>query len=151
MGVFPEQRVSIITLGVADRAEATRFYEEVLGFRAFMRDGITMFDVGGFAFGLWERNKLQQDIGCMGNSTPKGACPNFALAYNARSIEEVDEIFGRLRAEDVDVMKEPHKADWGGYSGYFVDRDGYAWEVAYNPFWKLKEDGRLELPAGENV
>ncbi len=151
MGVFPEQRVSIITLGVSDRAESTRFYEEVLGFKAFMRDEITMFDLGGFAFGLWERKKLQHDIGCMGNSTPQGACPNFALAYNARSIAEVDLIFGRLHAEGVDIMKEPHKADWGGYSGYFVDRDGHAWEVAFNPYWKFKEDGRLELPAGESV
>ena len=148
MGAFPEQRMSIITLGVADRAAATHFYEEIMGFTPFMRDEITVFDLGGFAFGLWERKKLQNDIGCMGNTTPKGACPSFALAYNARSTEEVDLIFNRLRAEDVEIMKEPHKAEWGGYSGYFVDRDGYAWEVAFNPFWKFQEDGRLQLPAG---
>lgn len=151
MGVFPEQRVSIMTLGVADRAASTRFYETVFGIKPFMREEITMFDLGGLAFGLWEREKLHRDIGCMGNTTPKGACPNFAMAYNARSIEEVDLIFAKLQAEDVEVMKEPHKADWGGYSGYFVDLDGCAWEVAYNPYWKITADGRLDLPKGENV
>ena len=23
--------------------------------------------------------------------------------------------------------------DWGGYSGYFADPDGFRWEIAYNP------------------
>jgi uncharacterized protein len=23
--------------------------------------------------------------------------------------------------------------EWGGYSGYFADPDGFRWEVAYNP------------------
>jgi catechol 2,3-dioxygenase-like lactoylglutathione lyase family enzyme len=28
------------------------------------------------------------------------------------------------------------ETDWGGYSGYFQDPDGYLWEVAWNPhFW----------------
>ena len=151
MGVFPEQRMSIITLGVASLEEATAFYSDILGFKAFMRDGITMFDTGGFVLGLWDVNKLRKDIGVMGNTCPQGACPNFALAYNARSIEEVDQIFDALRAEDVEISVEPHKAFWGGYSGYFLDRDGYAWEVAYNPFWGFEDDGRLKLPAGEKA
>lgn len=149
MTAFPEQRISIVTLGVADRAAATRFYEDVMGFTPFMRDEITFFDMGGMVFGLWDRKKLHADIGCMGNTCPPGACPNFAMAYNARSETEVDTIFDRLRAEDVQIMKEPHKADWGGYSGYFVDRDGYAWEVAFNPFWPMDEAGRIKPPAGE--
>lgn len=151
MGVFPEQRMSIITLGVASLEEATSFYTDILGLTPFMRDEITMFDMGGFVLGLWDLNKLHKDIGVMGNTCPKGACPNFALAYNARSEAEVNEIFDRLRAEDVDISVEPHKAFWGGYSGYFIDRDGYAWEVAYNPFWGFEADGRLKLPAGEQA
>lgn len=151
MGAFPEQRMSIITLGVADRAAATDFYVDILGFKPFMRENITMIDTGGFVLGLWEIAKLRKDIGVMGNTCPQGACPNFALAYNARSEAEVDEIFNRLRAEDVAISVEPHKSFWGGYSGYFLDRDGYAWEVAYNPFWGFEDDGRLKLPAGEDA
>lgn len=147
--VFPEQRMSIVTLGVTDLAESKQFYEHTIGLKPFMTDGITMFDMGGFVLGLWERDKLHKDIGIMGNTCPKGACPNFAMAYNARSREEVDEIFSRLGAGGVDVPTEPHEADWGGYSGYFTDPDGNAWEVAFNPYWPVKDDGRLELPVGE--
>ncbi|MEO9969287.1 MAG: VOC family protein [Hyphomonadaceae bacterium] len=149
MGAFPEQRMSIITLGVSDLEEATTFYRDILGLKPFMRGEMTAFDMGGFALGLWDINKLHKDVAVMGNTCPKGACPNFALAYNARTEAEVDLIFDRLRAEDVEITVEPHKAFWGGYSGYFLDRDGYAWEVAYNPHWGFQEDGRLQLPATE--
>ena len=33
---------------------------------------------------------------------------------------------------------------WGGYSGYFADLDGHAWEVAFNPSLSIGADG---LPA----
>ena len=82
MQAFPEQRMSIITLGVADRKAATRFYEDVLGFKPFMRNEITFFNLNGFVFGLWELEKIRADIGVMGNTCPQGACPNFAMAYN---------------------------------------------------------------------
>ena len=32
------------------------------------------------------------------------------------------------------------------FSGYFGDPDGYPWEVAFNPFFKLREDGRIRIP-----
>jgi uncharacterized glyoxalase superfamily protein PhnB len=31
------------------------------------------------------------------------------------------------------VVKLGHHTDWGGYSGYFTDPDGFVWEVAHNP------------------
>ena len=151
MAAFPEQRVSIVTLGVADRAAATQFYENILGLKPFMKKEITFFNLNGLVFGLWEREKLQDDIGCLGNTSPPGACPNFALAYNARSVEEVDVIFDRLRGYGVQIMKDPHKADWGGYSGYFIDRDGYAWEVAFNPYWEIDDAGHVNIPTGEKA
>ena len=84
MAAFPQQRVSIITLGVTDREASTRFYSDVLGFTPFMRDEITMFDMGGMVLGLWERGKLQADVGLMGNTCPPGACPNFALVLKTQ-------------------------------------------------------------------
>ena len=106
MAVFPESRLSIITLGVQDRAAMTAFYRDVIGLKLFMDEGMTLFDMGGMALGLWERDKLAEDAGFDG----AGACSGFkgvALAYNARSIEEVDAIFGRLEAAGVEVLDTP--------------------------------------------
>ena len=33
----------------------------------------------------------------------------------------------------------------GGYSGYFADPDGHLWEVAWNPFWTVDEEGNVRL------
>jgi uncharacterized protein len=30
-------------------------------------------------------------------------------------------------------VHDAQQRDWGGYSGYFVDPDGFRWEVAFNP------------------
>ncbi|MEM9669743.1 MAG: VOC family protein [Pseudomonadota bacterium] len=146
MSAFPEQRFSIITLGVTSVEASRAFYEGILGFKPFMTDKIVMYNLGSIAFGLWERGKLHEDIGLMGNTCPPGICPNFAIAYNTRSEAEVDAIFERLKAAEVEITKPPHKADWGGYSGYFLDPDNNAWEAVYNPFWKLTEKGAPQMP-----
>ena len=36
---------------------------------------------------------------------------------------------------------------WGGYSGYFADPDGHAWEVAWNPAWTIEPDGSVRFGA----
>ena len=147
MTVFPEHRLSIITLGVRDRAAMTAFYEDVIGFKNVGPEGMAMFDMGGFILGLWEADKLAKDAGQ--EPRPADGFRNIALAYNARSIEEVDGIFARLKDAGVHITTPPHKAFWGGYSGYFADPEGNAWEVAYNPFWTFDEAGRVVLPTGE--
>lgn len=150
MAVFPDSRMSILTLGVSDRAAMTAFYRDVIGLKLFMEEGMTLFDMGGTALGLWEAGKLAEDAGMMpGEPTPAGIFKGLALAYNARSREEVDAIFERLEAAEVAITKAPHEAFWGGYSGYFADPEGNAWEVAYNPYADLDEAGRLVLPAKE--
>ena len=149
MGAFPDKRLSIITLGVRDRAAMTQFYETVLGFRNVGPEGMTMFDMGGFVLGLWEEDKLAKDAGVANNRS--GDFKGVALAYNARSVEEVDAIFASLTAAGVSITTAPHKAFWGGYSGYFSDPEGNAWEVAHNPFWTLDEAGRVVLPSTEDV
>ncbi|MEM1147603.1 MAG: VOC family protein [Pseudomonadota bacterium] len=149
MAAFPEHRLSIITLGVRDRAAMTAFYETVIGFKNIGPDGMAMFDMGGFVLGLWEADKLAKDAGQA--AKPTEGFRNIALAYNARSIDEVDEIFDRLKQAGVDITTAPHKAFWGGYSGYFADPEGNAWEVAFNPFWTFDEAGRVVLPSGETA
>lgn len=149
MSAFPESRLSIITLGVRDRAAMTAFYEDVIGFKNVGPEGMAMFDMGGFVLGLWEADKLADDAGQA--ARPAEGFRNAALAYNARSIEEVDEIFTKLEKAGVEITTAQHKSFWGGYSGYFADPEGNAWEVAFNPFWTFDEAGRVVLPTGETA
>lgn len=149
MTAFPEQRLSIITLGVKDRAAMTAFYEDVIGFKNVGPEAMTIFDMGGFVLGLWEADKLADDAGQI--ARPAEGFRNAALAYNARSIDEVDGIFAKLEKAGVTITKAPHKTFWGGYSGYFADPEGNAWEVAFNPFWTFDEAGRVVLPTGETA
>lgn len=146
MGALPQSRMSILTLGVRDRAAMTAFYDDVVGFRNVSPKGMTMYDMGGFVLGLWERDKLAGDAG-VENTGSVDDFRGVAMAYNARSREEVDEIFARLEAAGAHITKAPHESFWGGYSGYFADPEGNPWEVAHNPFWTLDEEGRVVLPS----
>jgi uncharacterized glyoxalase superfamily protein PhnB len=146
MAVLPEQRLSIITLGVKDLPAMIRFYTDVLGLEdRGMKGEIAFFNMGGVVLGLWDEKKLADDAGVANDR--KGEFKGFALAFNARSEAEVDTIFSRLAAAGVEVTKAPHKAPWGGYSGYFSDPEGNAWEVAFNPFWPIDEAGHVSVPA----
>lgn len=145
MSVLPESRFNIMTIAVADREMMTAFYTDTLGLTCFNTQGMTMFDMGGLVLGLWERDNFAEDAGRSVDAPSD--FPGFALAYNARSREEVDTIFGRLEKADVAVTRAPHDTFWGGYGGYFADPEGNPWEVAYNPHWPVLDDGRLGLPS----
>ena len=55
-------------------------------------------------------------------------------------------MMARAEAAGARILKPAAKTFWGGYDGYFADPDGHVWEVAFNPFWELDEDGRVRLP-----
>lgn len=140
-----EPRITLITLGVDDLPRAIAFYRDVVGWTpASDQDGVAFFDLGGFILALWPHKDLAADIGIDGDrqSTYEGV----ALAHNARSREEVDAIFRRLGERGATIVKPPLETDWGGYSGYFADPDDHHWEVAFNPFWPIREDGRIAFP-----
>lgn len=142
-----EQRISVITLGVKDIGLAKKFYEDVVGWQATESPGeIVFFDMGGVVFSLYADENLIKDFGGVetGGDAVHGG---FTLAHNARSKGEVDRIFERLAAKGAKIAKQPEEVFWGGYSGYFEDLDGHKWEVAYNPFWKIDDDGRIVMVA----
>jgi len=142
-----EQRLTMITLGVADLAQATEFYERVVGWKKRPGPpGIAFFDLGGLVFSLYPHGDLAADIGIAAEGA---AYKGFTLAHCARSEKEVDDIFTRLKRDGATIVKPPQRASWGGYSGYFADPDGHNWEVAYNPHWTIGKDGRvaMEKPA----
>ena len=139
-----EQRISIVTLGVKNLAVSRRFYVDGLGWKPVYEDKeIIFFQIGGMVFALFLRDKLAEDF--QANPAEFGRAP-MALAYNVRTKNEVDPLMRLAEAAGATVLKSARQATWGGYSGYFADLDGFAWEVAWNPNWRMTPDGGIHIP-----
>ena len=139
-----EQRISLITLGVADLRRSREFYER-LGWKRAMKsaDGIVFFQAGGMALALYPRGGLAADATV---SADGYGFPGITLAFNTRRREEVDTVLAEAEAAGAKVLKPAREASWGGYSGYFADPDGFPWEVTWNPGFEIAADGSLRLP-----
>ncbi len=137
-----EQRVSLITLGVADLGRARDFYQ-AMGWQAGTApaDDVVFFQAGGMVVALWDRSMLAEDSAVRDN----GAWGGVTLAHNVGSPEAVDTVIGEARAAGGVIGREPARTFWGGYSGVFIDPDGHPWEVAHNPGWSLHPDGTVSL------
>lgn len=139
------QRVTLITLGVADLAAARAFYAR-LGWQEHgqSQESVAFFQINAAVLGLFPLDELAKDQGRPDAILGKGAV---ALAQNFATEAEVDEAFATALSAGGIALKRPEKVFWGGYSGYWADPDGHVWEVAMNPFWPLNDDGSLTLPA----
>lgn len=141
MLVSVEQRLSLITLGVADTKRARTFYE-ALGWYGESPDGdVVFFQVGGMVVGLWGRDDLASDSAV----TDSGGWGGVTLALNVRSPDEVDTVLAQAQAAGATIGRDAATTFWGGYSGVFIDLDGHPWEVAHNPGWQITDDGRTLL------
>lgn len=136
-----EQRVSLVTLAVADLERARRFYEAGLGWTpAETADEVAFYQAGGVILGLF--SGLAEELPSPAGSPSPGT---IALAHNVRSRGEVDAVLAEAEAAGGTVLVAGTERVWGGYSGYFADPDGHPWEVAHNPFWPLAEDGSVVM------
>lgn len=131
-----EQRLSLVTLGVADLARSKEFYE-AMGWHGQDQGEVVFFQTGSMVVGLWDRDQLASDSAV----TDQGGWGGVTLAHNARSPEEVNSIIEEARAAGAVIGREPEATFWGGYSGVFLDPDGHPWEIAHNPFWEVTDDG----------
>ena len=138
-----EQRLSLVTLGVADLGRARRFYE-ALGWHsgAASDDDVVFFRAGGTVLALWGRAELAEDSGVEDG----GGWGGVTLAHNVRSPAEVDAVIAGAERAGATITRAPGPTFWGGYSGAFADPDGHPWEVAHNPHWDFAEDGSVVLP-----
>lgn len=139
-----EQRISLITLGVADLARSQAFYER-LGWKRSMREaeGVAFFQTGGMVLCLYPRKELAKDAGV---SAEGDGFRGIALAYNTRTRDDVNRVLAEAEAAGARIVKPAEEAFWGGYSGYFADLDGFLWEVAWNPSFPIAEDGSIQIP-----
>ena len=127
-----EPRISIITLGVKDLARSTAFYKDGLGLPIGKESSnqITFFETKGCWIALFPKEKLAEDAKVPNEGN---GFPGFTLAHNVKTKEEVDLIVNKAVLAGAVVTDPPHLRNWGGYSGYFKDLDGYLWEIAWSP------------------
>lgn len=130
-----EPHISLITLGVSDLARSTAFYRDGLGLPTHGEfEGVTFFSLRGTWLSLYPRADLAADAGATADGN---GFPGFALAHNVHSKAEVDALLAHVQRAGATITRPARDAEWGGYSGYFADPDGYLWEVAWNPHLDL--------------
>ena len=137
------QRVSLITLGVADLERAKAFYGALGWVVEEETPTVVFYDLGGMKLGFFGLGSLAEDQGRPDAALGTGA---MTLAQNFADRAAVDAAIALAEAAGATVLKRPEAVFWGGYSGYYADPDGHVWEVSHNPFWPLDEDGKI-LPA----
>lgn len=138
-----EQRLSLVTLGVADVGRAREFYER-LGWRGQEVEETVFFQAGTIGVVLWGRDKLARDSG-IEDASPDGF-GGIALAHNVRSPTQVDAIITAAVDAGATITRRPGQTFYGGYAGCFMDLDGHVWEVAHNPGFPLADDGAITIP-----
>ena len=137
------QRVTLITLGVADLERSKAFYG-ALGWVPTQDEGeVVFYQINGMVLGFFSLGPLAKDQGRPDAQLGTGA---MTLAQNFTTDAEVDAAHALALKAGATALKAPEKVFWGGYSGYYADPDGHVWEVAQNPFWPLNADGSLTLP-----
>jgi uncharacterized protein len=128
-----DQRLSLVTIAVADLEATRRFYVDGLGWEPmiFVPGDVLMIKVADkVILSLWDRDHFEAEVG------PIVAGPGVApltLAHNVGSRDEVDEVLATAREVGADPVHDGVDREWGGYTGYFGDPDGYRWEVAWAP------------------
>ncbi|GKY86713.1 VOC family protein [Sinisalibacter aestuarii] len=137
---LPMNRVTFITLAVADLARARAYYE-ALGWEVeTAMDEVAFYAMRGQKLGLFTLEGLAKETGRRVDDLRTGA---MTLAQNQPSPEAVDAAFAHAVACGAAAVTAPFKTDWGGYSSYVADPDGHLWEFAYNPFSPLDDEGHI--------
>jgi hypothetical protein len=128
-----DQRISFVTLAVRDVARSRSFYVDGLGWseEMYVPGEVLMIRVGEHVvLSLWDRRQFEAEVGRVAEGD---GVPPVTLAHNVATTEEVDDVLALARGIGADPVSSGVRRDWGGYTGYFADPDGYHWEVAYNP------------------
>ena len=142
-------RLNLITLGTKDIVKSHKFYKN-LGFDTSIRGTesnpyIIFFRNEGTRIALYPIEELAKDVNKENPPSILDGFTGITLAYNAKSIKEVDEVLEKAKLAGATIQKEAKRNDWGGYGGYFTDLDGYYWEVAYGEDWEFDESNMLVI------
>ena len=136
-----DQQISLITLGVEDVERSKAFYREGFGWQpVFENEDIAFFQMNGMVFAVWGQDDLADDM-----QRPHNGTGGFALAHNVESGPAVDAAIERLLAVGATLLRPADAPPHGGYRGYVADPDGNAWEIAWNPAWKVDKAGHVQF------
>jgi len=143
----PVPRFTVVTLGVGDMRKSVAFYAALGFIRKFHATGeaVAFFDTGATVLGLFPWSDLARDTTLPDQPRPQ-TFRGVTLAWNCASTEEVDAVLTFAVANGASLLKAAHATNYGGYSGYFSDPDGHAWEVVVAPGIEVGEDNRVHLP-----
>ena len=136
-----EPRLSFVTLAVADLERTRRFYVDGLGWTPVVDvpGEVLMIQVGPhLVLSLWDEQHFAAEVGPVRRS----GVPPVMLAHNAADRADVDRVLDTARRAGADPVSDAVEREWGGYTGYFADPDGFRWEIAWNP----GPIGQLVLP-----
>ncbi|WP_420752568.1 VOC family protein [Rhodococcus sp. O3] len=128
-----DQRLSFVTLAVDDVARSRAFYVDGLGWTATVDvpGEVLMIQVGAHVvLSLWDRAHFEAEVG---GTTSRDGIPPVTLAHNVAARDEVDSVLATARAAGAGTVTGGTDREWGGYTGYFSDPDGFRWEIAWNP------------------
>lgn len=137
------RRLNLILLGVRDVAASVAFYE-ALGWRRSASGSaeFALFELGGVAVAFQSRAAFAADARVPDREP--GGFSGFALAYVARSADEVYTVMARAAELGATVTRPAGPNAWG-HSGYFTDPDGHLFEVLYEDGWIFDENDDLVL------
>jgi predicted lactoylglutathione lyase len=124
-----EQRVSLLTLAVQDLGASRRFYVEGLAWAPHLEvaGDVVMIRVGEhLLLSLWASTGFESEVGPIRRG--EGVVP-LTIAHNVATDREVDDVLATAERAGARVWPAERR-EWGGYSGYFADPDGFRWEVA---------------------
>lgn len=99
------------------------------GQRDAVVDALGMLDVL-IVLSRWAESGFEQEVGPIRRGS--GLVP-ITLAHNLPTRQQVDVVLAEARAAGAREVADAVEREWGGYTGYFADPDGFRWEIAWNP------------------
>lgn len=127
-----DQRISFVTLAVRDLGASRAFYVDGLGWEPAVDvpGEVLMFKTGDkLVLSLWDVEAFTAEVG----QAPGGGLAPLTLSHNLATTDGVDRVLEQARAAGAQQVSDAVERDWGGYSGYFADPDGFRWEICHNP------------------
>ena len=95
--------------------------------------------MNGFVFATWLKSSFEEDTKQHG--LPRSGAA--ALGHNVSKEGDVQAVIDKLVAAGATVLREADKPPQGGRRGYIADPDDHIWEIAFNPFWPIDDDGHV--------